>query len=95
MSRLSSSDGIEVALLGEVGSCTVSGEVRGAGLSCGGVEFFSEEGVEGGPPGLSAVGGPFGRGKEGGETGEVTVEPGLEGKPGGERRRLKNGEGFE
>ena len=44
MSRLGGFDGLEVAFLGEVGGSTISGEVRGGGFSCGGVEFFSEEG---------------------------------------------------
>ena len=94
MSRLGSFDGLEVALLGKVGNCSVSREMGGAGLSCGGVKLFSEEGERGRPPGLRAVGGAFGGGvggKESGEAREVSVKPGLKGKPGGERRRLSNG----
>ena len=71
MSRLGSFDGLEVALLGEVGGCTISREVREAGLPCSGVEFFPEEGEQGGPPGLRAIGGVFGGGVGGEESGEV------------------------
>ena len=80
MSRLGGFDGLEVALLGEVGGCTVSREVGGAGLPCGRVEFLSEEGKQGGPPGLRVIGRAFGGGVEGeesGEAGEVSVEPGT------------------
>ena len=52
MSRLGRFDGLEVALVGEVGSCTIGREVRRAGFSYGGVELFSEEGKQGGQPGL-------------------------------------------
>ena len=98
MSCLGSFDGLEVALLGEVGSCMMSREVRGAGLSCGGVEFFSEEGEQGGPSGLRAVGGAFGGGvggKESSEAREVSVKPGFKGKPCRERGKLRNGKVFE
>ena len=98
MSHLGSFDGLEVALLGEVGGCAIRREVRGAGLSCGGVKFFSEEGEQEGPPGLRAIKGAFGGGmgsKESGEAREVSVKPGFKGEPGGERRRLRNGKGFE
>ena len=44
MSYLGGFNGLEVAFLREVGGCTVGGEVGGAGLPCGGVEFLSEEG---------------------------------------------------
>ena len=62
VSRRGCFDGLEVALLGEIGSCTIGGEVRGAGLSCGGVKLFSEEGEQRRPPGLGAVGGALGGG---------------------------------
>ena len=52
MSRFGGFDGLEVALLGKVGGCSIGREVGGAGLSCGGVKFFSEEGKQGRPPGL-------------------------------------------
>ena len=52
MSRLGGFDGLEVASLVEVGGSTVSREVGGAGLPRGGREFLSEEGKQGGPPGL-------------------------------------------
>ena len=52
MSRLGGFDGLEVALLGEVGSSTIGREVGAAGFSCGEVEFFSQEGEQGGPPGF-------------------------------------------
>ena len=97
MSRLGSFDGLEVALLGEVGSCVIRREVREVGLYCGGVKLLSEEGEQGGPPGLRAIRGAFGRGmgsKERGEAREVSVKPGFKGKPGGERRRLRNGKVF-
>ena len=92
MSRLGGFDSLEVALLGEVGSCTIGKEVRGAGFSCGGVKFFSEEGKQGGPPGLQAVGRVFGGGRGGKKSGvarEVLVEPGFKGTPGGERSGLR------
>ena len=98
MSRLGSFDGLEVGLFGEVGSCTISREVRGAGFFCGGVEFLSEEGEQGGPPGLRAIGRAFGGGMGSGKSGvarEVSVEPGFKGKPGGQRRRSGNGKVFE
>ena len=44
MSCLGGFDSLEVAFLREGGDCTVGGEVGGAGLPCGGVEFLSEEG---------------------------------------------------
>ena len=44
MSRLGSFDGFEISLLGDVGVCAISGQVGGAGFTCGGVELFSEEG---------------------------------------------------
>ena len=44
MSCLGGFDGLEVAFLREDGGCTVGGEVGGAGLPCGGVEFRSENG---------------------------------------------------
>ena len=62
------------------------------------MEFFSKEGKQGGPPGLRAGGRAFGGGvggKESGEAREVSVKPGFKGKPGGERRRLREGEVFE
>ena len=98
MSRHGSFDGLEVALVGEVGSCTISRKVRGAGFSCGGVEFFSEEGEQGGPPWLQAIGGAFGEavgGKVSGEAREVLVKPGFKRSPGGESRRLRNGKVFD
>ena len=98
MGCLGGFDGLEVALLREVGDCTVGREVGGVGLPCGGVEFLSEEGKQGGPPGLRSVGRAFGGGvggEEGGEAREVSVEPGFKGKSGRERRRLRNGEVFE
>ena len=42
MGCLGSFDGREVAFLRVVGGCTVSREVGGAGLPCGGVEFCSK-----------------------------------------------------
>ena len=44
MSRLGGFDGFEVSPLGEVGACTISGQVGGASFSCGGVKLLSEEG---------------------------------------------------
>ena len=91
-------NGLEVALLGEVGGCPVGREVGGAGLPCGGVEFLSEEGKQGGPPGLRAVGGALGGGvggEEGGEAHEVSVEPGFERKSSGKRRGRRNSEVLE
>ena len=70
MSCLGSFDGLEVALFREVGGCAVGREVGGAGLPRGRVEFLSEEGKQGGPPGLRLVGRAFGGdvgGEEGGE----------------------------
>ena len=98
MSHLGGFDGLKVALLGEVGGCTVSREVGGAGLLCGGVEFLSEEGKQAGPPGLRVVGRAFGGdvgGEESGEAREMSVEPDFKGKSGGERRRLRNSEVLE
>ena len=95
MSCLGGFDGLEVALLREVGGCTVGREVGGAGLTCGGLEFRSEEGKQGGPPGPRAVGRAFGGGVGGegsGEAQEVLVEPGFKRKSGGERKRRRNGE---
>ena len=89
MSCLGGFDGRVVAILGEVGGCTISREVRGAGFSCGGVECFSAEGKQGGPPGLRTVGRAFGggvRGRESSEAREVSVEPAFMEKPSGERR---------
>ena len=94
MSCLGGFDGLEVALLREVGDCTVGREVGGAGLPHRRVEFLSEEEKQGGPPGLRTVGRAFGGGvggEEGGEAREVPVEPGFKGKSGGERRRWRNG----
>ena len=71
MSRIGGFDSLEVALLGDVGGCTIRGEVSGAGFSCGGVEFFSEEGKQGGPPGLRAVRRAFGGGVRGEKSGEA------------------------
>ena len=42
MGRLGGFDDLKVALLGEVGGCTVSREVGGAGLPCDEVEFLSD-----------------------------------------------------
>ena len=98
MCRLGGFDGLGVALLGEVGSCTVGRVVGGLGLPCGGVEFLSEEGEQGGPPGLRAVGRAFGGGvggEESGEAREVLVKPGFKGKSGGEGRRLRKEEVLE
>ena len=98
MSRLGGFDGLEVALLGDVGRCTIGREMRGGGFSCGEVEFFSEEGKQGGLPGLRAIGKAFGRGVGGMESGEgreVTVEPRFKGNPGGEWRELGNGKVIE
>ena len=98
MSCLSGFDGLEVALLKEVGSCTVSREVGGAGLPFSGVEFLSKEGKQGAPPGLQAVGRAFGGGVGGeksSEGQEVSVEPGFKRKSGRERRRRRNGEVLE
>ena len=98
MSCLGGFDGLEAALLREVGGCTVGREVGGAGPPCGGVELLSEEGKQLGPPGLRAVGRAFGRGvggEESGEAREVSVEPGFKGKSGEERRRRRNGEVLE
>ena len=52
MSRLDGFDGLEVVLLGEVGHCEVGRQVSGVGFSCCGVEFCSEEGMQGGLPRL-------------------------------------------
>ena len=71
MSRLGGFDGLEVALLREVGGCTFGREVGGAGLPCGEGEFHSEKGEQGGPPGLRMVGRTFGGGVEGKESGEA------------------------
>ena len=71
MSRLGGFAALEVALLGEVGGCTIGREVREAGFPCGRVELFSEEGKQGGPQGLRLIGSAFGGGvgdKESGET---------------------------
>ena len=95
MSRFGSFDGLEVALLGEVSNCSFGREVGGAGLPCGGVKFFSEEGKQGGPPGLRAIGRAFGGGvggEESGEAREVFIEPGCKREPGGEGRALRNSE---
>ena len=95
MSCLGGFDGLEVALHGEVGSCTVGRVLGEAGLPCGGVVFLSEERKQGGPRGLRAVGRAFGGGVGGegsGEAREVSVEPGFKGKSGGEKRGLRNGE---
>ena len=70
MACLGGLDGLEVAFLREVGGRTVGREEGGAGLPCGGVEFLSEEGKKGAPPGLRWVRGAFGgrvRGEESGE----------------------------
>ena len=72
--------------------------MRGAGFSCGGVELFSKEGEQGGPPGLRTIGRAFGGGvggKESGEAREVSVEPGFKEEPGRARRRFRNGGVFE
>ena len=98
MSCLGGFDGLEIALLREVGGCTVGREVGGAGLPRGRVEFLSEEGKQGEQPGLRSVGGALGGGvggEEGGEAREVWVKPGFKGKSGGERRRRRNGEVLE
>ena len=79
MNRLGGFDGLEVAFLGEIGGCSIGRELGGAGLPCGGVEFFSKKGMQGGPLGLRAVVGAFGGvvgGKESGEARRVSVEPG-------------------
>ena len=98
MSCLGGFDGLDVAPLREVGSCTVSREVGEANLPYGGVEFHSDEGKQGGPPGLRAVGRACGGGmggEESGEAREVSVEPGFKRKSGRERRRRRNGEVLE
>ena len=98
MSGLGGFDGLEIALLREVGSCTVSREVGGAGLSCSRGEFLSEKGKQGGPTGLRAVGRAFGGGVGGEETGEareVSFEPGFQRQSGGKRGRKRNGEVLE
>ena len=62
------------------------------------MKFFSEEGKQGGPPGLRAIGRAFGGGvggKEGGEARKMSVEPGFKREPGRERRGLRNSEVFE
>ena len=49
------------------------------------MEFMSKDGKKGGPPGLRSVRGSFDwgvRGEEGGQSGEVAVEPTLEGDQG-------------
>ena len=57
------------------------------------MEFGSEKGEQGRPPGLRAVegasGGSIGS-VERSEACEVSVKPGLKGKPGGERKRGRN-----
>ena len=98
MGCLGGLEGLEVALLREVGGCTVGREVGGAGTPRGRVEFLSEDAEQGGPPGLRAVGRAFGGGvggEEGGEAREVSVEPGFKGKSGRERRRRRKGEVLE
>ena len=88
-------NGFEVPILGEVGIRTVSRQVEGTSLSRGRVEFFSEEGEQGRPTEFQAVGGEFGGclgSKEGSESCEVSVKPGLKIKLGGERRRRGNSE---
>ena len=95
MSCLGGYDGLEVVLFREVGGCTVGREVGGAGLPRGRVESLSEEGKQGGPPGLRSVGWACGGGvggEEGDEAREVSVEPGFKGKSGRERRRRRNDE---
>ena len=93
MSRHGGSDSREVVLLGEAGACTVKRQVRGAGISCGGVQFFSKQGNQGGTLGLRmvrmALGGRAGD-EEGGEACKLSVEPGVEVNPAGESRRLRN-----
>ena len=71
MTCLGGPDGLEVALLREGGGCTVGREEGGAGLPCGRVEFLSEEGKKGGPSGLRAVRGAFGRRVGGEDSGEA------------------------
>ena len=71
MSCLGGFDGLELAFLREVGGCTIGREVGGAGLPCGGVEFLSEEGKQGGPPGLRAIRWAFGGSVGGEESGEA------------------------
>ena len=98
MSCLGGFAGFEVALLGQVGGCTVGGEVGGAGLPCGGVEFLSAEGKQGGPSRLRTVGRAFGGsvgGEKSGEARELLVEPGFERRSGGERGRRRKGEVLE
>ena len=83
-----------MALLEEVSGCTISGEVRGGGFSCGRVEFFSEKVKQGGPPELRTVGRAFGGGAGGKKSGaarEVSVKLGFKGKPGVVRRKFRNG----
>ena len=71
MSRLGGFDALEVALLGEVGSCSIGREVGGPGLSHDGVEFYSAEGKQGGPRGPRAIGRAFGGGVGGRESSET------------------------
>ena len=70
VSSLGGFEGLEVALLGEVGNCTIGRQVRGVGFACGGGEFISEEGKQGGPPGLRTIEGALGVGVGGKEHGE-------------------------
>ena len=59
------------------------------------MEFLPEERKQRGPPGLRTIGGAFGGGvggEESGEAREVSVEPGFERKSSGKRRGRGNRE---
>ena len=59
------------------------------------MEFLSDEKKEGGPPVLRAVGGASGGGvgdEKGGETREVSIEPGFERNSSGKRKGRMNSE---
>ena len=89
MSRLGGFDGLEVALVGEVGGCSIGREVGEAGPTCARVESLPEEANHGGPPRLRGVGRAFAGvvgGKGNSEARKVPVESGFKGKRGGERR---------
>ena len=52
MGRLGGLEGFEVSPLREIGIRVISRQVGGGGFSGGGVKLLSEEGEQGGPPGL-------------------------------------------
>ena len=87
MGRLCSFDGLKITPLGKTSSILIRGEAGGASYARGRVEFTSQDGKKGGPPGLRSVRGPLDwgvGGEAGGKGREVAVEPALEGEPGWE-----------